>query len=514
MNGAESLIKTLVRNDVSVCFANPGTTELHIVAALDKNPNIRSILGLFEGVVTGAADGYARISGKPSCTLLHLGPGFANGIAYLHNARRAYSPVINIIGDHASYHIKYDAPLTSDIESLARPVSGWVKTSQSSSELPGDGIEALQASYDKGGQVASLIVPADCAWQESPEHGGVVEKSILRIVQPEKIKDVVALLEEKAESTVLIIGGSVLQKEGLEAAGKIAKKTGATVLCETLPAKIERGAGIVSFDRIPYLTEIARQVLAPFKHCITICAKSPVSFFAYPDKNSVLLPEGCVHTELAIMGEDGIAALDALADELGAIELPEISELNIPDLPSGLLDTDKAGAIIARLIPENAIISDESITSGLSAAIYSRTSQPHEWMSVTGGAIGQGMPVATGAAVAAPGRKVLCLQSDGGAMYTFQALWTQAREQLDVVTIIFSNRKYAILEMELANLGLNEIGEKGRDLIELTRPTLDFVSLAAGLGVSAVRADTAEYFSRELKGALAGKGPYLIEAVV
>ncbi|UCG79840.1 MAG: hypothetical protein JSV60_07615, partial [Desulfobacterales bacterium] len=194
MNGAQSLSRTLVNGGVHTSFVNPGTTEIHLVKALADEAGMRTILCLFEGVCTGAADGYARMTDSPAATILHLGPGLANGIANLHNARRANSPVINIVGDHATYHRQYDAPLTSDIMSLARPVSGWLRTSTKAENLAEDGAAAIQASMEPPGQVATLIVPADCAWDRAKGPVTIKKASKRKTVSEDRVPTVAAAI--------------------------------------------------------------------------------------------------------------------------------------------------------------------------------------------------------------------------------------------------------------------------------------------------------------------------------
>jgi acetolactate synthase-1/2/3 large subunit len=514
MNGAQSLIMTLANNGLELCLANPGTSEMHLVAALDQAPNVRPVLVLFEGVATGAADGYARMTDRPAATLLHLGPGLSNGLANLHNARRAGSPLLNIVGDHATYHRPYDTPLTSDIATLAGPISGWVGAATDAGSLPALGLEAFRASLVGGGQVATLIVPADCAWGESGPALTAAPPPAAAQADPNVIVELARLLQGSGPATAILLGQKVLREKGLEAAARIVAVTGATVLADTVTTRVERGAGRVAFDRLPYLGRAAYEALAGFKHLITVTTRPPATFFAYQGHPSSLVPEGCQVHALAEPGQDGMAALAALAAEIGGVARPEPEAFGLPDLPSGRLDADKAGAIVARLLPEGAIISEEATTSGLGAWRYTMTARPHDWLFLTGGSIGQGLPLATGAALACPDRPVVCLSGDGGAMYTIQALWTQAREGLNVVNVIFSNRKYAILQIELFRMGLPGLGARTRDLFDLTRPEIDFTALARGMGVPGRRADTAEDFTAALERGLAEPGPCLIEAII
>ncbi len=514
MNGAESLVRTLVAAGVEVCFANPGTSEMNFVAALDKVDGLRPILGLFEGVVTGAADGYGRMAGKPAATLLHLGPGLANGLANLHNARRAATPIVNIVGDHATHHAQYDAPLASDIMGFARPVSGWLQRAFSAKTVASDGARAVQAARQAPGQIATLILPADAAWLEADRPAPALPVAGPAPVAAQAV-DQVAKALGAGKRTTLLLGGAALKRRGLDAAGRIAAKTGARLACDTFTARLERGAGLVAPERIPYFAEQIVDFLKDTELLVLVGTKPPVSFFAYPGKPSWCTPEGCRILHLSLPHEDGVAALEAVADAIGAPREPaRRAELRRSNLPTGALTVISAGQVIAHYLPENAIISEEAGTAVIGIAPFTANSAPHDYLSLTGGSIGQGLPVATGAAVACPDRKVLGLQGDGGGMYTLQALWTQARERLDVVTVIFANRSYVILNVELKRVGAAAQGPKAMSMLDLHDPVLDWVSLAQGMGVEASRASTAEEFAVQFSAAVAGRGPRLIEAVI
>jgi acetolactate synthase-1/2/3 large subunit len=514
MNGAQALIRTLVDAGVDVCFMNPGTSEMHFVAALDDVPEMHGVLALFEGVATGAADGYARMAGRPAATLLHLGPGLGNGLANLHNARRAHTPVVNIVGDHAIYHKPYDAQLESDIETVARNVSTWIRSSDSTKALPSDAADAVAAAMGPPGQVATLILPADVSWSDGAEPGAPVSAAAATPVDPTHVAARAAILQGD-EPAALFVGGRACRAGALVDASRIANTTGAKLLAETFPARLERGAGRVPVERLAYLAEFAAMQLEGLAHVVLVDAKSPVSFFAYPGKASDLVPDGCTVHVLAGPDGDPAGALTALAEALGApADAATMQPAARPELPTGPLTADAVCQAIGALLPEDAIVSDEGNTSGLFAAGHTAGAPPHDWLCLTGGAIGQGLPVALGAAVAAPDRKVIALQADGSAMYTLQAWWTMAREQLDVVTVIFNNSSYAVLNMELSRVGAEAGGPKAKDMLDLHRPDLDFVALATGMGVPATRATTAEDFVAQLTAALATPGPAVIEAVV
>lgn len=515
MNGAEALVGTMAQAGVEVCFANPGTSEMQLVAAIDKQHGMRAILGLFEGVVTGAADGYGRMADKPAMTLLHLGPGLANGLANLHNARRAGSPIINVVGDHATYHLQFNSPLTSDLEGVARPMSDWLKVSKSERDLAQLGAQVCSASLAYPGKVATLVVPADHAWNDGSAVAAPGEVPGAQDAPEEAIMQTAQALSKTQGPTALFLGGRALREGALEHAGRIAAKTGARILCETFPARLQRGAGRVPVERLPYFGEQAEEYLKDFGTIVFCGCEPPVSFFAYPGKPSWLSPAGAQLVRLASSEEHAERALAALADALGAPEEPVFRQRDeIPPAPQGRLDPATIGAILAAAIPDNAIVSDEAATAGPAIFPATQGAKAHDWMTLTGGAIGQGLPLAAGAAVACPDRKVIALQADGSAMYTCQALWTMAREQLDVTTIILNNGSYAILNIELMRVGVENPGPKALSMLDLRNPAIDWVAISEGMGVPAKRADTAESFEEALTEAMQHKGPRLIEAVI
>ncbi|EID09083.1 hypothetical protein MXEN_20625 [Mycobacterium xenopi RIVM700367] len=509
MNGAHALINTLVDGGVEVCFANPGTSEMHFVAALDSVPRMRGVLTLFEGVATGAADGYARIAGRPAAVLVHLGPGLANGLANLHNARRARVPMVVVVGDHATYHKKYDAPLESDIDALAASVSGWVRRSRSTGELAADAAEAI-ATSQANQHISTLILPADVSWSDGATTAKAVSARRTPVVDVARAATVL----RSGEPTVILVGGDATRESGLTAAARIATITGARWYCETFPTRVQRGAGLPVVERLAYFAEAVAAQLDGAKHLVLAGAKSPVSFFAYPGKPSNLVPEGCEVHHLA--GGVGAAdALVALAEEVAPGIAAPLAAPSRPVLPTGALTAASAADVVGALMPENVIVVDESNTSGLLLAQATAGAPAHDWLTLTGGAIGYGIPAATGAAIAAPDRPVLCLESDGSAMYTLSGLWTQARENLDVTTVVYNNGAYDILRLELQRVGVeNNPGPKARGLLDLTRPAIDFVKLAEGMGVPARRVTTAEEFADALQAGFAAPGPHLIEAVV
>src|ERR1700730_3531438 len=423
MNGAESLVRTLVASGVEVCFANPGTSEMHFVAALDGTGGMRAILCLFEGVVTGGADGYGRMAEKPACTLLNLGPGLANGLANLHNARRAATPIVNVVGDHATYHTRYDAPLASDVAGFARPVSGWVHSSASARTVAADGARAVQAALQYPGQIATLILPADTAGLEAARPAPALLKPTPEIASDEAIEQAASALRS-GRKTMILIRGAALKERGLHAAGRIAATTGARIACDTFAPRCQRGGGRVEVERIPYFAEQIVEFMKGTQQLILVGASPPVSFFAYPNMPSWCTPEDCKILYLAHPNEDGTVALEALADAVKAPRQPaHVGVSSKPDIPNGPLNPLTAGQVIAHYLPSGAIISDEGATAGGGVHRFAANIEPHDHLALTGGAIGQGIPVATGAAVACPDRKIVCLHGDGGAMYTLQGVW-------------------------------------------------------------------------------------------
>ncbi len=512
MNGAESLVRTLVAGGVDVCFTNPGTSEMHFVAALDRVEGMRCVLGLFEGVVTGAADGYARMTDRPAATLLHLGPGLGNGLANLHNAKKANVPIVNIVGEHATYHIEYDSPLTADIEGIARPVSHWVKTSRNAKAVAEDGAAAIAAARAAPGRIATLILPADTAWNEGGGIAATPPPAPRRKIDEAAVENAARVLKANGRDAMLMLTGPALRERPLELAGRIAATTGCRLSAQWSNVRMQRGAGRVFIPRLPYAVDPALAVLKDVRHLVLCGARQPVAFFAYPDKPSILTPEGCAIHGMAGLEDDLVDALERLATALNAHKAtPLLQKAERPETPSGAITLDKLGAALGATLPENAIVIDESVTSGRGFAPFTAGAPPHDWITNMGGSIGFSTPVAVGAAIAAPERKVVCLTGDGSAFYTLQSLWTMAREKLDVVTVIFANRSYAILRGELAGVGAGNPGPKAIDMLTLDRPDPDWVALAKGMGVGAVRVSDIDQFVKALQTAFAERGPRLIE---
>ena len=512
MNGAESLVYTLLNAGVDTVFANPGTSEMHFVAALDRIPGIRCILCLDETVVTGAADAYYRMTGKPAATLLHCGPGLANGIANLHNARRARSGVVNIVGDQATYHRPLDAPLTADTEGLARTVSAFVRQSGAAAGVGQDAAAAIEAARRYPGQIATLILPADTAWEDGGVAGESAPPEPPERVAESIIQEAAALLGN-GEPTLVLLGGKALGEAALREAWRITQHVGARLLLERSPACLPRGRGRVQAERIPYPVDQGIAAFAGIKQLILVNTAPPVSFFAYPGKPGKLEPADCRTLVLSTPEQDGPAALAALRQILGAAEIAPADPGALPGVAHGAVTPERFAQSLAALMPEGAIVIDEAISFGRGFFPATHAAPPHDWMMLTGGAIGAGIPMAVGAAIGAPGRRVIALQADGSAMYSLAGLWTQARERLDVTTIIIANRKYAILLGELAGVGANP-GRTALDMMELANPVLDWCQLAGGMGVPAARAESLEAFNALLAESVTRPGPFLIELLV
>ncbi len=511
MNGAESLVRTLVAADVNTCFTNPGTSEMHIVAALDREEDLRCILCLFEGVATGAADGYARMAERAACTLLHLGPGLANGTANLHNASRARVPLLSLVGEHPAYHLRYDAPLNSDIEAIARPYSKWLRTSRTANQLGRDCMEAVAAARTSPGQIATLIVPTDVAWSD----GGCIPAMPAWPAAPEapgeNIEKAAAILCSGARVAILL-SGKALYGEALINAGNIAAATSARLFAPYPFTRLRQGVGLPVVERVAYIREQAAEQFKEFQHLLLIGADVPVTYFASQGKSSEVVPQSCEIHAIALANQNGPGALAALADALHVTQnRPADDRHEHPQRPTGAISLPGIAAAIAAALPEGAIVVDESMTSGRAILPATRACPPHDWLACTGGSIGIAMPLAVGAAVACPGRRVLCLTADGSGMYTAQALWTMARENLNVTTVVFANRAYGVLKREFSNLGIGAYGPRAQALFEIGRPDIDWVSLAKGFGVPGKRIASLDDLTDTLQNSYQSEGPGLIE---
>ncbi|MBL0158601.1 MAG: acetolactate synthase large subunit [Bryobacterales bacterium] len=506
MNGAEVLLRTLIANGVDTCFMNPGTSEMQFVAALDRVPEMRGVLCLFEGVCAGAADGFARMTGRPAATLLHLGPGLANGLANFHNARKARSAVVNIVGEHSTEHLRYDAPLTADVAAFAQPVSGWVRTLESAERMGEAACECVGAARSAPGQVATLIIPADHSWNAGGALGGRAD------VAARSVPDVRQARSLLGPATGLLLSGSALSEEALAWAWRISEATGTRVFANRYAGRIRRGRGVFGVPRVAYFPEPAEEMLAGLKDLILVEAEAPVSFFGYPNRRSTLAPLDCRMHVLAKQDEDGAGALAVLAAEFADASVPTLAAASLPQ--DGALTLETMGQTIAALLPRDAIVCDEMVSSAEPVNAWLGTAAAHDLLPVTGGSIGQGLPVAVGAAVACPGRKVIALEADGSGMYTLQALWTMARERLNVVVVIFANRRYRILDVEMKRTGAAVIGPRAEEMVDIGRPEIDWVRMAEGLGVRAVAARTAGEFSSAFAEACGRPGPCLIEAIL
>ena len=518
LSGAESLVTTLAASAVDTCFANPGTSEMHFVAALDRIAGVRCVLALFEGVATGAADGYWRMTGTPAATLLHLGPGLGNGWANLHNARKARSGVLNIVGDHATGHVAFESPLKSDLAGIAQSISHWVRSSQTAAEVGADGAAAVQATRDGAvGRIATLVLPADTAWGA----GGLVALATKPLAPPaaasQAIDAAARTLKALGAHAVLLLGAAGAQDtRAQQLAAAIAASTGCRVMAEFYNARMPGGQGRPAIARLPYAVDATLAVLAGTQALVLAGSVEPIGFFAYPGKPSQLKPAGASLLTLAEPRQDVPAALQALADALGV--KPEHAATPASHtaiaLPSGALTPESVATAIAASLPAQAIVVDEAVTTGRAFGPPMATAAPHDWLQGMGGAIGYGLPCAVGAAIGAPGRPVLALVGDGSAMYTLQALWTAARESLPIVVVVFANRAYRILQGELQGVGAKISGQKATDMLTLDRPFLDWVALAKGHGVAGVQVDNAGALVQALQRGFASRGPCLVEVLL
>lgn len=512
MNGAEILVRTLLKGEVNVCFANPGTSEMHFLAALDKADGMRCIPALFEGVATGAADGYYRIARKPACTLLHLGPGLGNGLSNLHNAKKAASGIVNIVGQHAIRHLAYESPLTSDIEGLARTVSGWVRTTASAATVSEDAASAITAASARPATIATLMLSADAAWSTGSEKIVTGAPASRPAFDAEAVEAVARLIAAEGRSTLILVGNDGLHTDAVAALAAISGKYGCRVMAQCANVSVSRGAGRYPLSRLPYIVDNAVALLKRFKHVILIDSAEPVAFFTYPDKPSKLCGVGTSVHQMTTSGEDSVAAAIALAESLGA----SAGDIVWPEVPAkaavtGQLTPETIAAVIARGIPENGIVVDEALTGGRALYPATASSAPHDWLQNTGGSIGFALPAALGAAVAGCGRRVFAISGDGSAAYTFQALWTYAREGLNVTTIILANNSYEILKGEYAKVGAGEPKFRAKELLDIGKPQIDWTRIAGGLGVAASSVSSAEDFDRKLQIAARETGPSLIE---
>ena len=515
MNGAESLVKTLLASGVTTIFANPGTSEMHFVAALDQHPEMRCILCLFEGGASGAADGYFRMSGRVAATLLHLAPGFGNAFANLHNAAKAGSGVLNIVGDHATWHQPFETPLRGDTVGISSTISHWTRMVDVAGSVARDGVEAVTAARSKNGQIATLILPADAAWDTANAPEIPAPPPALSRPEPAQIEAAAQAL--RLPGTMLLLDGPALWGDARNIAARIAKATGCALFCPCFAARIGRGQGALKVRRLAFRIADNIRAMADVPRLVVCGTTRPAGFFAYPGLPSVPEPDGCAVFDLCGPDMDTVWTLQALTEVLGCADLElgptDFQHLSLPPIPSGPVTLPKLGQAIAALMPDHTIVVDEMISSGPAVAPDMLGARAHEWLNISGGSIGYGLPCAVGAAVACPDRKVLALQADGSAMYTLQSLWTMAREALDVTVVIFANRGYQILRLEMAAVGVTNPGRNARAMFDIVGPELDWVALAKGHGVDGVRVTDMDQFAAAFGGAMQRKGPYLIEVI-
>ena len=538
-NGACGVVRTLVAGGVEVMFANPGTTEMLVVDALDSVEGLRAILCLHETVCTGAADGYGRMAGKAACTLLHLGVGLANGSANLHNARRAGAPVVNLVGDMASWHVAKDPLLASDIEGLASFTGCFYRASGADPDgLSDDVADALVAVRDyRAGEsrVATVALAHDAtrdplskpwappellATLEQP--GGDVKTLFERSIElhneryggndaiPAHVKACGAALT--TSNAALFVGGAGLcDEEALNACSAIAAATGCALVVENAFARVDRGGHRPRFVRVPYFPKDARTYLAKFETVVLVGARKPVAMFGYDDGVSDLVGlDGQQVLEIDAMDVPG--ALRYLAGTLGGAPPPPPPAAAAPKRPKGKLSAYKLCQALACTQPADAIVVDESLTSGGSYWDLSLSCAPFSHLTLTGGSIGIGPPLSVGCAVACPGRRVVDFQADGSGLYSTPAFWTMAAERLDVTVLVCKNDVYQILKVEQQKQNLPTAKPNAKKLTNLSGPSVDWVALAKGYGLDATSVSTAEDLLAALEHSFATPGPYLIEA--
>ena len=509
MNGAEVLTATLTQGGVDTVFMNPGTTELDLVDTFTSVPGMRCVLTLFEGVASGAADGFGRIAGYPAATLLHLGPGLANAAANFHNARRARTPVISIVGEHTRAHQPLDPPLASDIAGIAKTHSKFVEAITSSDQICTAVATALATATTAPKGVATLLFPADLAWEPSRQSGEHLAASRSWTPDTEALKRAATALVRPG--AVIFAGGDALRKPALNELAKLCSR-GAQIFAETFPAVHERGGNLPRISRLPYLPEQAIALLERATALILIGAPQPISFFGYRGTPSILTPSGCEIIEVVPPGFPCLGAIEALAEEAGLSDpyLPPVPTEPMLQAQQSHLDAVGLASAIASSIESGTIVVDEANTGGVALQGPTSDSPEHIWLTVPGGSIGEGIPLAIGAALAEPNSRVLALVADGSSLYTIQGLWTIARERLPVTVVILNNLRYAILQYEASRR--SPVTEELRKLTSLDSPAINYRKLAEGFGIKADVAHTPFELLQQLHGAALRPEPVLIEA--
>lgn len=510
---AESLVGALVDAGIDTVFANPGTTEMPLVAALDAcGDAVTAVLALHETVCSAAADGYWRARGRPAATLLHLGPGVANAAANFHNAQKARAGIVNLIGDHPNRHLSVQSPLQTPLESLCRLFSDW--TGFASDPAQQAAVARTAVGIAATGRVASLIVPHDVQLAQV----GPTPRPLSSVPGRPRSAAIPAAIAALARATrpALLLGGPALGKAGLRLAARLGARVGAPVFCETLFAAMDRGGDIPQPTRLAYFPEQAIAQLAGHDLILLVGAAEPVAFFAYPDLPSRLAPSGAAIVAVATAHEDCALALAELLDAVPAAP-DQATACNSgagqpsANAPGDRLTPQTLCEIVAAAIPAGAVVVDEGITTGLAFYNASLAARPFRHLCLTGGAIGWGPGASVGAALGARA-PVINLQADGSSLYAIQALWTQARHSLPVTTVICRNGRYRILETELARAGLDTRGRHAAAMCDLAG--IDWCTLAQGFGVRAVRARSVGELTAALEGIAERRGPLLIEAVI
>lgn len=510
MNGSECLVGTLINHGVDLLFTNPGTSEVGLLAEIGTSEQIRAVPVLFEGIAAGAADGYFRMTGCPAATMLHVGPGLANAWSALHNAAKARSGVVNIVGQLSEAHLEYESPLKSDLLALATSVSDVVRYPLSSARVGIDAHAAADAA--KRGKVATLVMANDVGWSDGAELAtppGAQNTDAHGALDPAAMTAL-----KQGPRTLFLLGGLALDVGAQRDAAAIASATGCSVMIEWANARCERGGDLPSWARIPYPVDEAVRTLAAYDTIVLCGAAEPIAFFNYRNSPSRLAAPSARVIDLHAEGADVRLALGAarraLASDPARPCHPPASRYTYgaPKSP------DPVSAAIAAALPEDAIIVNEAITSASDLFAASAAAPRHTWLDNLGGSIGFALPAAIGAAIGAPGRRVIALCGDGSTMYSLQGLWTMARENLDITVLVFANRAYKILINELVQASDAHLNDRTFSLLQLDNPAIGWAKLSGSLGVDATRVHSFDQLKAALTLALDTQGPRLIEVVI
>ena len=515
MNGAAAFFKSIVDNGIDTIFACPGTSEMQVVDEVGYS-NLRVVLCLFENSVTGMADGYARMLDKPALGMVHVTCGLTNALANMHNARIANSRMI-IFGGGVHVAHEVNEPVHSMLQRqpyVAQIAAQCVIEARSPDQLAAAATQALKASNDGAGKIVYVYGPNNAVWGESSFQGKLTSSAEQRQrVSTATISSIADTLKA-GKKTAFILDNLALREEGLEILGRIAEGAGGRLFREWLPSRIAMGAGRVRTETLPYGGAEGRELLSEFDQIVLVGAKIPVCPFSYENQPWVKIPENCnVHT-LATADHDILAALEELATQL---DLPEKASNRYNrkpgEPPTGPLSGNSIVQSLSILMPADSIVLDEAMLENVMFPLLMDGAAPFDFMAACpGGAIGAGPPVACGAAIACPNRKVILLEGDFSLMQGNTALWSMAQHNLDICVINYNNEGSASLSTELARVRQGEAQPKSIELLRIRKPTIDYAAMAESMGVPASRAETAEEFHLQLTKAMSTKGPHFIDA--